>query len=46
MEMKKMVFDNYQNAIDFCYKHDIPLKNIEKYSSPKDLIWRYTVYFF
>lgn len=45
MEWITKTFRNYQNAIDFCYSKNIPLDKIEKYSSPKDLYWRYVVKF-
>ena len=43
--MRKRTFDSYQKAIDFCYENDIPLENIEKFSIPMDLVWKYTVFY-
>ena len=43
MATKIKTFSSYQNACDFCYANNIPLSRIEKYSNPKELIWKYTV---
>lgn len=43
MEWVTKTFVSFQSVMDYCYSKNIPLEKIEKYSSPKDLYWRYIV---